>query len=672
MADVSSLALDTNSPLPLFNSLTHLTYLTSTSPRIRETIIMDGGIERLVRILHDFCMCPPPSENPMLFYGLSPPSAHPPKLVPTLNPKTFDRQAQYRFTLAFQCIVNIGVRGSELIRSRVVQAGTLDVVGCILEAWLAGRGFAVGPSVSASGMPRETKEQRLARRQAQMEARQREQADQLARALQQQVIEPTRRLAPLPPEDEPMETEQMSRNDTPGDSSSNTTPGGTDTPTGAVIIPSRERSGTVIGRPTWDQQPAGPPGATHTHRRVYRRRDPPPESAGPSTSTSADNSRPETETEDDGDVDMDRESVQGDEASTSGTPPPERRGPTGGTIRAPTVHTRRTVGIVSDAGNPATAGSLEMDNDVHIVINDQGENGVEGVGVEDGLVSLETNDDFAMGAPPGAPGAIDGPPARMGPDPPIPGERTPRAPPTALPHNIPINVPAVPNANVRVTTADPATTRAGRTHVSRGTNTGGPGANPTAGAAGGAHGHHHHHHHVRESEGPYRDDDVLLSLQLLAFLSKYPHVRQAFYKPRSTFHPATAQLPVGDGRFAQSSAAGPSNKAGVGAGGFGPIGPSKEPNSFIRAYNTVTGRGKEKAGPEPPAPVPVSSTPQRMTNVFALVERFTFRHSSADLESPNPPPSLPPEIQYWAGVIMRNACRKDDSRGGIRQCANSE
>lgn len=35
-----------------------------------------------------------------------------------------------------------------------------------------------------------------------------------------------------------------------------------------------------------------------------------------------------------------------------------------------------------------------------------------------------------------------------------------------------------------------------------------------------------------------------------------------------------------------------------------------------------------------------------------------------------PPFHLPPEIQYWAGVIMRNACRKDDSRGGIRQCAN--
>ncbi len=36
---------------------------------------------------------------------------------------------------------NIGVWGSEPIRSRVVQAGALDVVGCILEAWLASKGF---------------------------------------------------------------------------------------------------------------------------------------------------------------------------------------------------------------------------------------------------------------------------------------------------------------------------------------------------------------------------------------------------------------------------------------------------------------------------------------------------------------------------------------------------
>ncbi|KAA8568947.1 hypothetical protein EYC84_007923 [Monilinia fructicola] len=43
-------------------------------------------------------------------------------------------------------------------------------------------------------------------------------------------------------------------------------------------------------------------------------------------------------------------------------------------------------------------------------------------------------------------------------------------------------------------------------------------------------------------------------------------------------------------------------------------------------------------------------------NIFPLVEKFTVRHHSQDM-------------QYWAGVVMRNLCRKDDNRGGIRQCA---
>ena len=150
---------------------------------------MDGGLERLVHILHDYCISPTPPENPAFIYGLSPPTSHPPKPTPSLNPKSFDKQAAYRFSLAFQCVVNIGVRGSEPIRSRVVQAGTLEVVGCILEAWLASKGFAIGPSSSASGMPRETREQRLARRQAQAEQRQRDQAAQLSRALQRQIVD---------------------------------------------------------------------------------------------------------------------------------------------------------------------------------------------------------------------------------------------------------------------------------------------------------------------------------------------------------------------------------------------------------------------------------------------------------------------------------------------------
>ncbi|KDQ26285.1 hypothetical protein PLEOSDRAFT_1105191 [Pleurotus ostreatus PC15] len=73
-------ALDTTSPLPLFDSLTQLVYLTSTSPRIREIITME--------------------ENPAMLYGLSPPSARPNKLVPTLNPPSLDKHAAYIF--AFQ------------------------------------------------------------------------------------------------------------------------------------------------------------------------------------------------------------------------------------------------------------------------------------------------------------------------------------------------------------------------------------------------------------------------------------------------------------------------------------------------------------------------------------------------------------------------------------------
>ena len=182
-------ALDTNSSLPLFSSLTHLVYLTSTSPRIREIMTMDGGLEHLVRILRDFCTSPPLPENLTIFYSLQPPGTHPKPLEPTLLPKSYDKHAAYRFPLAFQCIINIGVRGSEPIRSRVVQAGTLEVVGCILEAWLASKGFPVGPSVAANGMPRETREQRQARKLAQQEMRNREQAAAIARALERQIVE---------------------------------------------------------------------------------------------------------------------------------------------------------------------------------------------------------------------------------------------------------------------------------------------------------------------------------------------------------------------------------------------------------------------------------------------------------------------------------------------------
>lgn len=75
------------------------------------------------------------------------PTAHSIPYIPTPGtpfPYQIDPLAARTFSLAFQSVVNIGVRGSEHIRQRVVQAGALGVVSCILAVWLKGKGFAIG------------------------------------------------------------------------------------------------------------------------------------------------------------------------------------------------------------------------------------------------------------------------------------------------------------------------------------------------------------------------------------------------------------------------------------------------------------------------------------------------------------------------------------------------
>lgn len=646
---------------------------------------MDGAIERLMRILYDYCLCPPPPENPGYIYGLSPPNSRPPKLVPTINPGSYDKHAACRFGLALQSIVNIGIRGSEPIRSRIVQAGALEVVGCILESWLAHKGFAIGPSSSASGLPRESREHRLARRAALQEQRQREEATQLHRALQRQIAADaanrtefiTSRIDPIQDDEtmadisnepsysnfsvrlgqtptpgqvqvaareRPYYTRHSSSSsheaDTSAETSVNPTPQGSDTPTVTVLVNARERSGTIIARRAWDGPSIAP---TTIRARTHRVR---PTTASPDEST--DNSRPETETEDDGDADVDMSQDTDDSAAPLVSAPRVRQPSRSMTL---TQRPRRAVGIVSDAvPGPAP---LQVNADAHIIIHhEQGGDGMA-VGVEDGIVSLEPNDDFAMGAPPGAPGAMDETiPARglRGVDVPL-ADRRVRTAPDATPRATAVPLPAAPVLPNVPHSEEPAREGAAANR----------GEHPTPTAT--MHTVRTSSHHHRDSDqGPFRDEDVLFSLQLLAYLSKYPHVRQAFYKQRPSFHPAAANISP---RAQQQSVAGPSGTRNISAPPPSTP-PAKEQYGFFRVLASATARGKEKE--KAPLPTPVQL--QRMTNVFSLVERFTFRPSMTESELPNPPPKLPPEIAYWAGVIMRNACRKDDSRGGIRQCAN--
>lgn len=97
-------ALDCTSTLPLINSLNHLAYLTTSSARIRDILTVDGGVERLVCILKEG--------------------------------RSKEMMEMWKWNLAFQCVVNIGVRGSENVRTRVVEADMVPVIATILDNYI--------------------------------------------------------------------------------------------------------------------------------------------------------------------------------------------------------------------------------------------------------------------------------------------------------------------------------------------------------------------------------------------------------------------------------------------------------------------------------------------------------------------------------------------------------
>ena len=111
-----------------------------------------------------------------------------------------------------------------------------------------------------------------------------------------------------------------------------------------------------------------------------------------------------------------------------------------------------------------------------------------------------------------------------------------------------------------------------------------------------------------------RDEDVLMSLQLLAYVSKYCNLRMYFQQSHLV--------------------------------------PKLRINQNLQMFGDASGREA----------IPIDDDDEEEYllpddfNIFPLVEKFTVRHHSQDM-------------QHWAGVVMRNLCRKDDDRGGIRQCA---
>lgn len=189
-----------------------------------------------------------------------------------------------------------------------------------------------------------------------------------------------------------------------------------------------------------------------------------------------------------------------------------------------------------------------------------------------------------------------------------------------------------------------------------------------------------------------REEDVLMSLQLLAYVSKYCNLRSYFQKshlvPRlkigkqlqlldseslglSSASGNTASVSSGNslGGSATSDSASVST---VGSSGSGSTSASSVSKSFAMSHSHQQSDDDsdddfevgddeylKKAEAEWAAATAEMDEEYLLPNelnIFPLVEKFTVRHHSTDM-------------QYWAGVVMRNLCRKDESRGGIRQCA---
>ena len=535
-------ALDSTSTLPLINSLNHLAYLTTSSARIRDILTVDGGIERLICILKEG--------------------------------RSKEMMEMWKWNLAFQCVVNIGVRGSELVRTRVVEADVVPVIATLLENHTKaaekareendaerrknGHRSLPGPSRAASAQqvlttrPNETPEYRSTRRQAPpsihippynlLTAQQDPQPNNLA-------AENTPTLPQLSLTS-PQESTHESR--TPQDHLNH-------------------------GRPLWQR---------HIHTRSQDSR---PHTANGNRSNGflsleAGDSFGLRSVRDTDRLPSHLPALQNgitSQPESPTTPGVPLHHSLNAALRAqrrpsPSQHNSGS-GDSDDGGNdiPIREGRMEgQEPMVDIQANDalDGSDGPTaildamgaGLDISDGTMTETTgNDTFNIARRPGSDGSII--PTNLA------GGANVDAEARLLPAPDTMGQASIPQNGLQPQT---------RFILDRMTPPGVAALNP-------------------------RDEDVLMSLQLLAYVSKYCNLRSYF----------------------QNTHLVPKLRVLVSEGGSDEMDHDQEEFTLPDDYN-----------------------------IFPLVEKFTVRHNSQ-------------EMQYWAGVVMRNLCRKDDNQGGIRQCA---
>jgi hypothetical protein len=556
-------ALDCTSTLPLINSLNHLAYLTTSSARIRDILTVDGGIERLVCILK--------------------------------QGRSKDMMDMWKWNLAFQCVVNIGVRGTEAVRTRVVEADMVPVIATILYNYIQ-------VVDKCREKAEEAKQKQISehthRHKSHDHSRGSKSSSFANRSARAEVERPFRRQPPPPSIDVSATIA--------GPSVAAGEPTSIDTASSLPPFPVSsppERSSFSGHRHLYHHRHHHRGESRHSISSPSRQLIQPLASAIPAMDTADGFIRPVR--------DIDRlpsmlpfvhSALPSQPTSpTTPLPPPQIRSPTVRpvTVLGPDTLPRRRPSIRHQNSTAAdtddlTAESIPSDDSPDAQMSGTGEITPPAVGIQD--ITMEEGDGILAGpamdlATPTVSetqeagtfnithrGPIDGSMTAT-PTPVAPIGLSPNRPPLAPPAQ-----PGLPNTSL------PRYLLGG--HIT---------PNPQMIAA------------------MPREEDVLMSLQLLAYVSKYCNLRKYF----------------------QNSHLVPRLKIG------------KELELLDNSGNASPTDEEEALRDEDYDEEYLLPNDE---NIFPLVEKFTVRYHSTDM-------------QYWAGVVMRNLCRKDDTRGGIRQCA---
>ncbi|KAF2216402.1 hypothetical protein CERZMDRAFT_33317 [Cercospora zeae-maydis SCOH1-5] len=541
-------ALDCTSTLPLINSLNNLAYLTTSSGRIRDILTVDGGIERLVCILKEG--------------------------------RSKDMMEMWKWNLAFQCIVNIGVRGSEAVRTRVVEADVVPVIATILDNYfqvveksrerieLENRKkcpFGASRSFSRSSNRTDPQDQRSGR---------------------------SRRHVPPPisiPEPSESPEEEQSGDTTPTVHTANLSLSSPPERTSFARQNTRTTGGRVqFASPTTTSRQPEPPMSSLTLQsnafvRPVRDADRLP-SMMPTLHAEL-SSQPQSPT------------TPGAPTQQAESSRPRRR---------PSIRHQLSIsgsdddGQIEEAAEEQSTG-VESEPMVGITGTD--------IAMEDIRADIGTqNNGVALTAIPDV-RSVDDEGFHL------------QQPSNDGSHTA---TPTQGQATV-VQTQMPAT---GTVHATPPTLQQAPTWYPQRGLP-------------LDRPAPAsilaampRDEDVLMSLQLLAYVSKYCNLRSYFQHshlvPRLKID---RELKMLDPDYNPASHSLPTQEELE----------DEWDNEFVKKDD------------------------EKPYNIFPLIEKFTAKHSSRHAQ--NPPSPQQGDMQYWAGVVMRNLCRKDDSRGGIRQCA---